>query len=43
VSAESWCAALHQGVACAQGQDVVVAHHPGGGVYVTNQLEHSGA
>ena len=30
-SAESWCAALHQGVACAQGQDVVVAHQPGGG------------
>eukprot|EP01043_Picozoa_sp_COSAG02_P008302 COSAG02_NODE_263_length_26627_cov_47.198168_11_plen_199_part_00 len=33
-SAESWCAALHQGVACAQGQDVVVAHHPGGGDYL---------
>eukprot|EP01043_Picozoa_sp_COSAG02_P005706 COSAG02_NODE_156_length_33065_cov_17.208336_15_plen_119_part_00 len=38
VSAESWCAALRQGVACAQGQDVVVAHHPGGGVYFTNQF-----
>eukprot|EP01043_Picozoa_sp_COSAG02_P052007 COSAG02_NODE_5547_length_4237_cov_1.952392_2_plen_87_part_00 len=24
--AESWCAALHQGVPCAQRQDVVVAH-----------------
>eukprot|EP01043_Picozoa_sp_COSAG02_P021822 COSAG02_NODE_1118_length_14469_cov_8.856228_9_plen_111_part_00 len=33
-SAESWCAALHQGVACAQGQDVVVAHQPGGGDYL---------
>ena len=37
VSAESWCATLHQGVACAQGQDVVVAHQRHGGVYFTNQ------
>ncbi len=29
--AESWYAALHQGVSCAQRQDVVVAHQPGGG------------
>ena len=33
-SAESWCAALHQGVPCAQRQDVVVAHQPGGGDYL---------
>ena len=34
VLTESWCAALHQGVLCAQRQDVVVAHHPGGGDYL---------
>ena len=38
VSTESWCATLHQGVACAQGHDVVVAHQQRrGGVYFTNQ------
>ena len=37
-SAESWCAALHQAVLCAQRQDVVVAHQPGVGGYFTNQF-----
>jgi predicted alpha/beta hydrolase family esterase len=31
---ESWCATLHQAVPCAQRQDVVVAHQPGGGDYL---------
>ena len=38
VLTESWCAALHQGVPCAQRQDVVVAHQPGAGGYFTNQF-----
>ena len=33
-STESWRATLHQGVACAQGQDVVVAHHRAAGVFL---------
>ena len=37
-SAESWCATLHQAVPCAQREDVVVAHQPGGGVYFANQF-----
>ena len=36
--AESWCAALRQAVACAQRQDMVVAHQPGGGGYCVNQF-----
>ena len=38
VLTESWCAALHQAVLCAQRQDVVVAHQPGVGGYFTNQF-----
>ena len=37
-SAESSCATLHQGVSCAQRQDVVVAHQPDSGVYFLNQF-----
>ena len=38
VLTESWCAALRQAVLCAQRQDVVVAHHPGVGIFFTNQF-----
>jgi hypothetical protein len=38
VSAESWRAALHQGVACAQGQDVVVAHQAAAYILLINSL-----
>ena len=38
VLTESWCAALHQAVLCAQRQDVVVAHQTGVRGYFTNQF-----